>query len=180
LALPCFSAKYVAIVQFFGAEGAVGRFLAGVASALLLVAVGIFIWRSQADAVQLVGAPPPATEQPLALADVSGPPEASEKTREQKRFSRYDRDKNGGVAADEYLLSRRKAYAKLDVNSDGKLSFDEYAIKTITKFKTADKDASGVLTPGEFLTTKVARAKPKSTACPPPMRVAPAGDDDEG
>lgn len=157
-----------------------GRFLAGVASALLLVAAAIFIWRSQADAVQLIAAAPAAVQQPLDLGDVAGPPEASEKTREQKRFSRYDRDKNGGVAVEEYLLSRRKAYAKLDVNSDGKLSFDEYAVKTMTKFKSADKDASGVLTPTEFLTTKVARAKPKSTACPPPMRVAPAGDEDEG
>ncbi len=157
-----------------------GRFLAGVASALLLVAAGLFVWRSQADAVQVIAAAPPAVEQPLGLGDVAGPPEASDKTREQKRFSRYDRDKNGGVAAEEYFLSRRKAYAKLDVDGDGRLSFDEYAVKTITKFKVADKDASGALTPTEFLTTKVARAKPKSTNCPPPLRVAPAGDEDEG
>ena len=155
-----------------------GRFLAGVASALLLVAAGIFIWRSQADAGQIT--PPQAvSEAPFGLLDVTDPPQASEKTREQKRFSRYDRDKNGGVAADEYLFSRRKGYAKLDVNGDGKLSFEEYAVKTVTKFQTADKDRSGVLTPSEFLTTRVVRAKPKSTNCPPPLRV-PAADEEEG
>ena len=155
-----------------------GRFLAGVASALLLVAAGIFIWRSQADAGQIT--PPQAvSEASLGLLDVTDPPQASEKTREQKRFSRYDRDKNGGVAAEEYLLSRRKAYAKLDVNGDGKLAFDEYAIKTITKFKGADKDRSGILTPAEFMATRIVRAKPKSTNCPPPLRVA-AADEDEG
>lgn len=156
-----------------------GRFLAGAASALLMMAAGIFIWRSQADAGQI--APPPASaETPLDLLDVTDPPQASEKTREEKRFNRYDRDKNGGVAADEYLFSRRKAYAKLDSNGDGKLSFDEYAVKTITKFNGADKDRSGILTPAEFLTTRVVRAKPKSTNCPPPLRIPTSGEDEGG
>ena len=155
-----------------------GRFLAGVASALLLMAAGIFIWRSQADAGQIAPPPQVAGDAPLGLFDVIDPPQASEKTREQKRFSRYDRDKNGGVAAEEYLLSRRKAYAKLDVNGDGKLAFDEYAIKTITKFKGADKDRSGVLTPAEFMATRIVRAKPKSTNCPPPLRIPEAGEEE--
>jgi EF hand len=154
-----------------------GRFLAGVASALLMMAAGIFIWRSQADAGEI--APPPAqAAAPLGVLDVTDPPQATEKTREEKRFNRYDRDKNGGVAAEEYLFSRRKAYAKLDVNGDGKLSFDEYAVKTITKFNGADKDRSGVLTPAEFLTTRVVRAKPKSTNCPPPLRVPSTGEEE--
>lgn len=163
-----------------------GRFLAGVASALLLVAAGIFIWRSQAGAEQLVPPAPPGAEAPLGLADLSGPPEASEKTREQKRFSRYDKDKNGGVSRDEYLVARRKAFAKFDVNADGHLSFDEYATKTILKFASADRDKTGVLTPAEFLTTRVVR-KAGGTKCPPPtrLRAAPAAgasgaDDDEG
>jgi EF hand len=146
------------------------RFLAGVASALLLVTAGILIWRGQADAVQLVPGAPAAADDALGFADVSGPLEATEKTREQKRFSRYDKDKNGGVSRDEYLLARRKGFAKLDVNGDGKLSFDEYAVKTSTKFAGADKDRSGVLTPAEFLTTRVVR-KAGKTNCPPPSRV---------
>ena len=131
-----------------------GRFLAGVASALLMMAAGIFIWRSQADAGQI--APPPAREEaPLGVLDVTEPPQATEKTREEKRFSRYDRDKNGAVSRDEYLLSRQKAYAKLDVNGDGVLSFDEYAVKAVAKFAKADADKSAVLNRTEFSTTRV-------------------------
>jgi hypothetical protein len=148
-----------------------------VASALLMMAAGIFIWRSQADAGE-IAAPPAAAQAPLEALDVTDPPQATEKTREEKRFSRYDRDKNGGVAAEEYLFSRRKAYAKLDVNGDGKLSFDEYAVKTISKFSGADKDRSGILTPAEFLTTRVVRAKPKSTNCPPPLRMPPVNEEE--
>lgn len=156
-----------------------GRFLAGVASALLLMTAGIFIWRARADAGEVP--PPPlalAASDSLSLA-TADPPQASEKTREEKRFGRYDKNKDGGIAADEYLQSRRKAFAKLDVNGDGRLGFDEYATKTILKFRTADKDRSGILTAAEFLTTRVVRAKPKSTRCPPPPRAAER-DEDEG
>lgn len=111
-----------------------GRFLAGVASALLLVTAGFFIWRTQADRVALIPpAPAAAIEAPMAIGDLAGPPAATERTREEKRFARYDKDKNGAVGHDEYLLSRRKAFAKLDLNGDGRLGFDEYAVKTSTK-----------------------------------------------
>lgn len=155
------------------------RFLAGVTSALLLVAAGMLLWQSQAEA-PIVAAPAPADTQ-LALADVSPPLEATELTREQKRFSRYDKDKNGAVTREEYLLSRRKAYAKLDTNGDGKLSFEEYAIKTGTKFAAADRDRTGALTPAEFLTTRVVRKSSKQR-CPPPSRLqlpAKSSDQDE-
>ena len=145
------------------------RFLAGVASALLLMTAGIVIWRSQADAGQLVPGAPAVGDDAIGFADVSGPLEASEKTREEKRFSRYDKDKNGGVSRDEYLLTRRKGFAKLDTNGDGRLSFDEYVIKTSTKFSGADKDRSGALTPAEFLTTRIVR-KTGKTNCPPPIK----------
>lgn len=153
------------------------RFLAGVGSALLLMAAGILIWRSQADAEQPVAAAP-AEDAALGLMDVSPPPQASEKTREQKRFGRYDRDKNGVVSRAEYLLSRQKAYARLDTNGDGRLSFEEYAIKTAQKFAKADRDGTGVLTPAEFLTTRAVR-KTQKAKCPPPSRLqeAPVAED---
>ena len=84
--------------------------------------------------------------QQVAGADGSLPdtvPEASDRTREQKRFDRYDKDRNGAVTREEYLASRRKAYARLDLNQDGQLSFDEWAAKTTTKFAAADGDRSG-------------------------------------
>jgi hypothetical protein len=143
------------------------------------VAAGILIWRSQADAVQPLAAAP-AEDTALGLMDVSAPPAASEKTREQKRFGRYDKDKNGAVSRAEYLLSRQKAYAKLDANGDGRLSFDEFATKTVQKFAKADRDGTGVLTPAEFLTTRVVRKTTKAK-CPPPSRLQqPAPAEDEG
>jgi EF hand len=156
------------------------RFLAGVASALLMVAAGILVWRSQAEAP--MAAAPAAPDTALALADISPPLEASELTREQKRFARYDKDRNGAVSRAEYLLSRQKAYAKLDTNGDGRLSFEEYAVKTGAKFATADRDRTGALTAAEFLTTRVVRKSSKQR-CPPPSRVqlpvkAAPGDED--
>ncbi len=75
-------------------------------------------------------------------------PEASARTREQKRSDRYDKDRNAQVTREEYLAQRRKAYAKLDANHDGQLSFDEWAVKTTTKFAEADKEQVGGDDPG--------------------------------
>lgn len=92
-------------------------------------------------------------------------PEASPKTREEKRFGRYDKDKDGSITREEYLAQRRKAYAKLDADGDGRLSFEEWAIKATTKFAGADRDRSGAMAPAEFATTAVKR-KP-ARRCPP-------------
>lgn len=139
-----------------------GRFLAGVVSALLLVTAGFFLWTAQADRGSVI--PPAPLTSLAALADTE-PPTATERTREEKRFARYDRDKDGKVARDEYLLSRQKAFAKFDTNGDGRLSFDEYAIKTSTKFAVADRDRSGALNPTEFATTRVLRKNRPTCLC---------------
>jgi Ca2+-binding EF-hand superfamily protein len=94
-------------------------------------------------------------------------PEASPKTREEKRFGRYDKDRNGAITRDEYLVSRRKAYAKLDGDGDGRLSFDEWATKTTTKFAGADRDKSGSMNAAEFATTAVKRKPARRAPCPP-------------
>jgi hypothetical protein len=62
------------------------------------------------------------------------PPEASAKSREERRSSRADKDKKGRIEREELLASRRKAFAKIDKNGNGSLSFDEWAVKTIDKF----------------------------------------------
>ena len=161
--------------------------LAGAGSALLLASAGFFGWQAQAERAPALPVAPSATaaasatasNAPLGLADLAPPPEASERTREEKRFARYDKDKNGGVGADEYLTARRKGFAKLDVNGDGRLSFEEYAVKAVVKFRAADSDKSGVLNATEFAATRVVRkAKPRPN-CPPMPRV-PAVPDEEG
>ena len=154
------------------------RFLAGVAATLLLVTAGFFIWRAQAVRVAPLVPPAPlvagAADAPLTTADVAEPPAASERTREQKRFDRYDKDRNASVTRDEYLMMRRKAFAKLDTNGDGKLSFEEYAIKTNTKFAKADRNRNGVLDRAEFATTRVVRKTRPRLKCPPSLRAQPA------
>lgn len=142
------------------------RYLAGAASMLVLIAAGFFLARTMAIAEQ--PAPPPAAGQALLEAagtDLPAPPQASEKSKEEKRFNRYDRDRNGMVARAEYLLSRQKAYAKLDINGDGVLSFEEFAVKTSDKFRKADGDGSGALDRKEFATTRTIRKAKASPRC---------------
>ena len=141
------------------------RYLAGGASALLLVAVGFFFFRSGAKPDQPLFAPPPQAASPFAGLP-SAAPEATEKTREEKRFDRYDKDRDGKITRDEYLVSRHKAFAKLDTDHDGRLSFDEWAIRTTTKFAHADADHSGAMNAAEFLTTRVVRKPKPKCACP--------------
>jgi hypothetical protein len=91
-------------------------------------------------------------------------PEADSKTREQKRFSRYDKNKDGKVEADEYLAARHKNFDKLDADHNGALSFAEYAAKGIEKFDTAG-GRKGWLSPDEFVATAPPPAKRKTCSC---------------
>ncbi|MCB8829786.1 hypothetical protein LJD47_32720, partial [Escherichia coli] len=69
-----------------------------------------------APAARAAAAAGPAPQEEAAV------PEATPATREQKRFNRYDKDRDDKVTRDEYLAARRKAFAKLDTNGDGHLS----------------------------------------------------------
>jgi len=158
------------------------RVAGGVISALLLMTAGLFVWRAQAGSPTPIPPAPSATasDAPLGIADLAGPPTASEKTREQKRFARYDKDRNGIVARDEYLAGRQKTFAKLDVNGDGRLSLDEYAVKAVVKFTAADRDKTGGLNATEFAATRVVRkARPKPKCLPAPRAPAAAEDSTE-
>ena len=152
------------------------RYLVGGLATLVLVAAGILVFNRSGRSVAALPAAPLAFAQTTgdgALPDTV--PEASDRTREQKRFDRYDKDRNGAVTRDEYLANRRKAYAKLDANHDGTLSFDEWAIKAETKFAVADKDKSGAVNPTEFATTAVKRKPPRVRRdCPPAAAKADA------
>ncbi|TPG22717.1 EF-hand domain-containing protein [Sphingomonas koreensis] len=148
------------------------RYLAGGLAALLLVTAGFFFFRGGAKPDEPLFAPAPAQTAGSPTPLPSSAPAASEKTREEKRFDRYDKDRNGQITREEYLASRRKAYAKLDLNHDGALSFDEWALKSETTFAKADGDRSGAMNAAEFLTTKVERKTTPKCAC------APAKDDD--
>ena len=144
------------------------RYLAGAAACLLFGTGIFFIWQSRAqDQSELPAAPPArmAGSSIVPKPTILTAPEATPKTREEKRFSRADKDKNGRIEREELLTPRRKAFAKLDTNGNGTLSFDEWAVKTIGKFQGADKDRSGFLSPGEYATTAPAPPKKKRCAC---------------
>ena len=154
------------------------RYLAGAAATLVLVTAGFFLWNARADRPSPVPAAPEAVVASQSDDDLAPPPAASEKTREEKRFARYDKDKNGQVAQADYLASRHKGFDKLDANHDGRLSFEEYAVKGVQKFAAADKDNSGQLNATEFATTRVIRkAKPKAKRDCPPTQQAPAEEE---
>lgn len=138
------------------------RIMAGGAITMLLTTGAFLFWQGHAESRSAL--PVPAAGQVttggarsmFAMAsspELPGAPEASAKTREEKRFSRADKDKDGKITEEELLTPRRKAFAKLDANHDGRLSFEEWAAKTINKFEGADDDHSGALTAQEYAET---------------------------
>ncbi len=150
------------------------RILVGALGALLLVASGLFWWQGRA------AVSPPAAPSQLALAsatpaddalpdsdagDAVGPglPEASEQSREQKRFDRLDKNRDGKITRTEMLSPRVKDFRKLDVDGNNLLTFDEWSVTTDNRFKAADKNGDGALSREEFATTKP--KKPKKPAC---------------
>jgi hypothetical protein len=151
------------------------RYLVGACGALLLGLAGMFLFRGSAAPERMLPAMPAANsaaagEQAAPLPDEA--PSASAKTREQKRFDRYDKDRNETVTRDEYLATRHKAFAKLDTDGDGRLSFDEWSAKTVAKFTGADKDRSGSLTRTEFAATAMKRSTRPRCACQPSTKPA--------
>ena len=143
------------------------RFLAGAAAAFLFLTGAFLLWQSRAEQRSALPSPPP----PRSAGSTLGPqaaleaPEASPKSREERRFSRADRNKDGRIQADEIFGPRRKAFAKLDLNGNGTLSFEEWAVRTIDKFKGADRDRSGWLTPAEYATTAPPPPKHRRCSC---------------
>ena len=137
------------------------RYLAGLVSVLLLIVGAVLFWQGRGNEAQAIPVPPPpqAAGSSAALPE---PPEASPKSREERRFARADRDDDGRITAAELYEPRRKAFAKLDKNGNGSLSFEEWAVRTIDKFEGADADRSGWLTPAEYATTAPKPAKKKA------------------
>lgn len=143
------------------------RYLIRAVAALMLAGAGMLIFGARASTEAVLPALPaePAAQDDAALP--AAMPEASPRTREEKRFGRYDKDRDGKVTREEYVASRRKAYARLDTDRDGKLSFEEWSGKTLAKFVTADRDKSGAMSATEFATTAIKRKARVQAKCPP-------------
>lgn len=149
------------------------RLLLGALSALLFAGAGLFWWQGRAETEQ--GAPPPdppgleevAAPGPLPSADVRGlrgpaPPEATEQTREQRRFARLDRDADSRITRNEMMSTRTADFRKLDTDGNNLLTFEEWAVATGNRFSKADANGDLWLSREEFATTRPKEApKPK-------------------
>ena len=144
--------------------------------ALLMAGIGLFWWEGRAEVER--GAPPP---DPDALAEASdpdpmelptadpgdmrgpAPPEATELTREQRRFFRYDRNRDLTITRQEMLSTRTNAFRKLDTDGNNLLTFEEWAATTADRFDEMDGNRDGELNAAEFATSA---PKPKKrTSC---------------
>ena len=145
----------------------------GALAALLLAAAGLFWWQGRAEVQR--GAPlpdlsaPQAPELPITLpsAGAHGRGAAlprtvqSEQSKQDKRFNRYDKNKDGKLTRTEVLATRVKAFQKLDTNHDNLLSFEEWAVKTANRFSEMDANGDGTVTRAEFDAFTAAQDKKK-------------------
>ena len=145
------------------------RLALGAILATMLLGLGLFWLQGRAEVER--GAPPPAAlaavPQSLPTANVAGlrgpaPPEADELSREQRRFFRYDRNRDLRITRDEMLSSRTEGFRELDKDGNNLLTFEEWAVSTVGRFTAADRNRDGELNQAEFATTAPKPApKPK-------------------
>ncbi|MBX7481228.1 EF-hand domain-containing protein [Qipengyuania qiaonensis] len=150
------------------------RIVLGAFVALALMGLGTFWWQGRAQ-VERAAPPPEMAEAAETLPDIPAsdpkdmvgpaPPTATELTKEQQRFFRYDRNRDWRITRTEMLSSRSDGFRKLDKDGNNLLDFEEWAVATVDKFEGADTDGDNRLTPGEFATTAPKPKKKRSCAC---------------
>lgn len=144
------------------------RVILGSFITLMLAGIGLFWWQGRAQVEE--AAPPPeviaaeTTESPaddseLPEADPGDligptPPEATQLTREQQRFFRYDRNRDLRITRNEMLSTRTKDFRKLDKDGNNLLTFEEWAHTTVSRFEKADGNGDRELTQKEFAKTR--------------------------
>ncbi len=160
------------------------RMVLGALAALMLAGAGIFWWQGRAATASGAPAPAAAPEaliDPDALPSADGrglrgamPPEATEQSREQRRFDRIDRDRDARITRNEMLAPRAAMFRSLDTDHNNLLSFEEWAVKTSNRFRSADANGDGALTRPEFATTKPKAAQHPQCRCAPARPVVAA------
>lgn len=144
----------------------------GAFAALVLVGVGLFWWQGRAQVEEAAPPPEPIAEAPVEAelpqadpGDMEGPtpPEATELTREERRFFRYDRNRDRKITRNEMLSTRTNDFRKLDKDGNNLLTFEEWAVTTVNRFEGADTDGNDELSEAEFATTRPKRRARRST-----------------
>lgn len=148
----------------------------GVFLGLIFAGVGVFWWQGRAQ-VEAVAPPPPEPEEIVEIdPDVlpegdpgemvgPAPPEASELTREERRFYRYDRNRDRKITRNEMLSSRADAFRKLDKDGNNLLTFEEWAVRTSDRFAEMDGDGNAELSQAEFATSAPKRTRKPACRC---------------
>tara|TARA_R110000772_G_scaffold35991_31_gene86409 strand:+ start:445 stop:912 length:468 start_codon:yes stop_codon:yes gene_type:complete len=150
------------------------KYVAGAASMMLLMTAGLFLWIGANGQETLIpDAPPPpepVDQGGLPQADDNAPvlgppppvpPKAHKASREERRFNRYDRNRDEIITRLELMSSRTKAFKALDKDGNNLLTFEEWAAVTSNRFAGADKDGDGELTRTEFRSTRPKRTAPR-------------------
>ncbi len=140
------------------------RIVLGLFGALAMVGLGLFWIQGRAEVEE--GGPPPGTpvqQEPvdpaaLPFADIEGmqgpaPPESTELTREERRFYRYDRNRDRRITRNEMMSSCTDSFRKLDKDRNNLLTFEEWAVSTSERFEAMDADSNGWLSQLEFATS---------------------------
>jgi hypothetical protein len=136
------------------------RLLLGAFGAMVLLAIGLFWLQGRAQVEE--GAPPPAppaasrSANPEALptdfaegARGAAPPEVDQISRDQSRFFRLDRNRDGRVTRNERLSTRTSAFRRLDTDGNNLLTFEEWAVATSERFTEMDTSGDGIVTLAE-------------------------------
>ena len=143
---------------------------------LTLVLVGMGLFWGQGRAAVEKAAPPPTLQPELPAPDAlpivdpgelkgPAPPEATEVTREEQRFFRYDRNRDRRVTRNEMLSTRSAAFRKLDKDGNNLLDFEEWAVATAERFDGADANHDRELSQAEFATTAPKRTAKAKCRC---------------
>lgn len=150
------------------------RLVLGAVLTLGLVAIGLFWWQGRAQVEE--GAPPPIIENPkpapesLPTADAGSlrgpaPPRATELTKEEQRFFRYDRNRDRRITRNEMLSTRSDGFRKLDKDGNNLLDFEEWAVATVQRFDKSDSNRDRELELDEFIRTMPAPARKPACRC---------------
>jgi hypothetical protein len=163
------------------------RVLLGGLAAILMLGGGLFMWQGQSAVPDPVIAPPPPAPEglPVGAEGLVGrappaAPRATTASREERRFQRYDRNRDGTITRVEMLSSRTNAFRRLDRDGNNLLSFEEWAVKTSDRFAAADRDRSGGVSQAELIAATPRRPAQRraNCACDGPSN-ASGGDSDE-